>query len=100
MNIPTAYCSQTPWLCNGTIKETIVGQSDYDEAWYKRVVSVCALKTDLESIGGGDASVVGSQGSTLSGGQKQRLVSVMARVIPFLYSTFLFPTNCTLNLRH
>lgn len=75
LDVPTAYCSQTPWLCNGTIKETIVGQTEFDESWYKRVISACALEHDLEAIGDGDESVVGSQGSTLSGGQKQRLVS-------------------------
>ena len=75
LDVPMAYCSQTPWLCNGTIKETIVGQTEFDESWYKRVISACALEHDLEVIGDGDESVVGSQGSTLSGGQKQRLVS-------------------------
>lgn len=75
LDVPTAYCSQTPWLCNGTIKETIVGQTEFDEGWYKRVISSCALEHDLEAIGDGDESVVGSQGSTLSGGQKHRLVS-------------------------
>jgi ATP-binding cassette subfamily C (CFTR/MRP) protein 1 len=75
LDVPTAYCSQTPWLCNGTIKETIVGQTEFDESWYKRVISACALEHDLEAIRDGDESVVGSQGSTLSGGQKQRLVS-------------------------
>jgi ABC-type transport system involved in cytochrome bd biosynthesis fused ATPase/permease subunit len=77
-NVPTAYCSQIPWLCNKTIKETVVGHTKFDETWYKRVISACALEQDLETIGGGDESVVGSQGSTLSGGQKQRVVSVSA----------------------
>jgi ATP-binding cassette subfamily C (CFTR/MRP) protein 1 len=75
-NVPFAYCSQIPWLCNGTIRETIVGHTKFDETWYKRVVSACALEHDIETIGGGDESIVGSQGSTLSGGQKQRVVSV------------------------
>lgn len=88
-NVPMAYCSQTPWLCNGTIKDTIVGQTDFDEGWYKRVVHACALEHDLEAIHDGDKSVVGSQGSTLSGGQKQRLVSVWLAFNSLLLSTAL-----------
>ena len=75
LDVPTAYCSQTPWLCNSTMKETVVGQTEFDEGWYKRVIGACALEHDLEDIRDGDETVVGSQGSTLSGGQKQRLVS-------------------------
>jgi len=75
-DISMAYCSQMPWLCNETIRDTIVGQKEYDEAWYKKAISVCALEHDLEAIQDGDQSVVGSHGTTLSGGQKQRLVSI------------------------
>jgi ATP-binding cassette, subfamily C (CFTR/MRP), member 1 len=73
-----AYCSQTAWLINGTIKEAICGppgnDSELDEEWYRRVVHACDLEEDFNQIPGGDATVIGSRGITLSGGQKQRVV--------------------------
>lgn len=74
-----AYCSQTAWLINGTIKDIIRGPpgdvSELDEPWYRRVLHACDLEEDLQQLPDGDATVVGSRGITLSGGQKQRVVS-------------------------
>lgn len=73
-----AYCSQTAWLINGTIKDIIRGPpgdvSELDETWYKRVLHACDLGEDLDQLPDGDETVVGSRGITLSGGQKQRVV--------------------------
>jgi ATP-binding cassette, subfamily C (CFTR/MRP), member 1 len=73
-----AYCAQTAWLINGTIKDNIKGppggQGEFDEEWYKRVVHACDLEEDLDQLPDGDETVVGSRGITLSGGQKQRVV--------------------------
>lgn len=73
-----AYCSQTAWLSNGTIKDIIQGplRDDYevDQAWYKRVVHVCDLDEDLHQLPDGDQTIIGSRGITLSGGQKHRVV--------------------------
>lgn len=75
-----AYCSQTAWLMNGSIKEVICGppgdESKPDEEWYKRVVYACALEEDFNHMADGDQTVIGSRGMTLSGGQKQRVVSI------------------------
>ena len=68
------YCGQKVWLCNGTIKDNIVGQSEFDEIWYRRVVSACCLDEDLSQLPHGDESWIGSNGSQLSGGQKHRIV--------------------------
>ena len=69
-----AFCSQTPWISSGTVKQCIVGQSQYDKPWYDTVVHSCALETDFGTFSDGDETIVGGQGVTLSGGQKQRLV--------------------------
>ncbi|GES61683.1 ABC transporter [Aspergillus terreus] len=73
-----AYCQQTPWLINASVKENILNQSSYDEAWYSRVVWSCGLKEDIEHLPDGDDTIVGSRGSSLSGGQKQRLALARA----------------------
>lgn len=76
-----AYCSQTAWLINGTVKDNIRGPpgdvAELDEAWYKRVLHVCDLEDDLRQLPDGDETVIGSRGITLSGGQKQRVVRTM-----------------------
>lgn len=70
-----AYCPQTPWITNDTLRQNIVGPAEYDPKWYNFVIWACALESDLENIAGGDLSKAGSSGITLSGGQKQRIVS-------------------------
>ncbi len=43
----TAFVDQTPWIRSGTIKENILGISNFDESWYNQVVHVCALEADI-----------------------------------------------------
>jgi ABC-type multidrug transport system fused ATPase/permease subunit len=74
----TAYCQQTPWLINASVKENILNQSPYDETWYNRVVWSCGLNEDIEQLPDGDDTTVGSRGTSLSGGQKQRLALARA----------------------
>ena len=77
-----AYCSQSPWLLNTSIQQSITGlaeQSAIDEQWYRSVVTACALDEDISQFPDGDQSVIGSRGFTLSGGQKQRLA--LARTV-------------------
>lgn len=69
-----AFCSQKPWLTNDTIKRTIIGELEFDQAWFDYVVQCCALSEDLENLPDGPMTVVGENGSSLSGGQRQRVV--------------------------
>ena len=69
-----AYCDQTPWIMNGSIRENIIADSEVDEAWYHSVLRACALEVDLRNLEDGDDTIVGSKGIKLSGGQRQRLV--------------------------
>lgn len=84
-----AYCDQSAFLVNSTIKENIVGfGSDIDEARYQMAVRAAMLGPDLEVLEKGDMSKVGSNGITLSGGQKQR-VSI-ARAVYTLCDIYIF----------
>jgi ATP-binding cassette subfamily C (CFTR/MRP) protein 1 len=69
-----AYCAQDAWLEYGTVRDNILGVSEFDEEWYAEVINACGLVTDLGQMDKGDATLVGSKGLNLSGGQKQRIV--------------------------
>lgn len=73
-----AYCQQSAWLPNGTIKSIIIGTSLYRESWYKAVVFSCALEQDISRLTDRDDAIVGSRGLSLSGGQRQRLALARA----------------------
>jgi ATP-binding cassette subfamily C (CFTR/MRP) protein 1 len=70
-----AYCSQSPWLTNGTLQENILGSGLFDRDWYATVVHACVLEQDLKTFDLGDQIQIGSKGLNISGGQKQRLAS-------------------------
>lgn len=73
-NVSVAYCDQSPWLLNTSIRQNIVGQTAFLADWYQEVLHACALGQDIADQPDTDASIVGSGGINLSGGQKQRLV--------------------------
>ncbi|KAF3389371.1 Multidrug resistance-associated protein 1 [Penicillium rolfsii] len=75
-----AFCEETPWLSNASIRSNIIGEdpSGFDPVWYRTVVSACALDLDLKKMAAGDATIVGSKGSKLSGGQRQRIAIARA----------------------
>ncbi|KAJ8612536.1 hypothetical protein CTAYLR_003705 [Chrysophaeum taylorii] len=75
----TAYCPQTAWCQNATIRENICFGSPFDEDRFLHCVDACALGADLDSLPGGDGTEVGERGVTLSGGQQQRVA--LARAI-------------------
>ncbi|RMI99793.1 hypothetical protein CDV36_015945 [Fusarium kuroshium] len=68
-----AYCDQTPWHMNGTVRDSIIAFSPVDERWYRQVVDACALSQDLSQLPRGDLTTIGSKGIVLSGGQSQRI---------------------------
>ena len=69
-----AYCAQSAWHMNGTVRDAIVGTEVFDRMWYDRVVRACALEQDFRELPAGDSSRIGSGGIALSGGQSQRIV--------------------------
>ncbi|KAK6836235.1 hypothetical protein PG987_006730 [Apiospora arundinis] len=68
-----AYCDQTAWVINGSIRDNIVGNSEFDESWYQSIIQGTALEVDLRQLPDGDSTIVGSKGIKLSGGQKARV---------------------------
>lgn len=85
-----AYCAQTTWLVNSTIRQNILGQSTMEEEWYEKVVNACALDRDFAQFSAGDLALLGSKGITLSGGQKQRVVSLTIIPLALISNDFLF----------
>ena len=69
-----AFCSQTPWLRNLSIRDNIIAGAVFDRPWYSRVIAACALDADFASNPDWDKTLIGSGGLALSGGQKRRLV--------------------------
>lgn len=85
-----AYCSQSPWLQSGTIRDAICGAGNgksVDEAWLETVLDSCALTYDLSKFPAGDQTLIGSRGVSLSGGQKHRVA--LARAIYSRYEIFI-----------
>ncbi|KAM0665743.1 hypothetical protein ACQRIU_006004 [Beauveria bassiana] len=68
-----ALVGQSTWLPNLALKECIVGACEYNEIWFKRVVTACHLSQDIAQLPGGVDYMVGSGGIALSGGQRQRV---------------------------
>ncbi|KAL8873712.1 MAG: hypothetical protein Q9174_000859 [Haloplaca sp. 1 TL-2023] len=73
-----AYCEQTPFHMNGTVRESITAFAEIDERWYASVVRACALTEDLRQMQLGDSTRIGSKGVALSGGQSQRVALARA----------------------
>ncbi|KAJ6781269.1 hypothetical protein PWT90_09203 [Aphanocladium album] len=73
-----AFCDQTAFLVNATIKENITGEGADDEGRYQEVLQATMLHIDLLLLPLGDKTLVGSNGAALSGGQKQRIAIARA----------------------
>ncbi|KAJ6535432.1 hypothetical protein B0H19DRAFT_1079915 [Mycena capillaripes] len=73
-----AYCDQTSWVLNDTIRNNILFGTPFDEERYKKVLYQCALEPDLALLEAGDHSEVGERGLTLSGGQQARVALARA----------------------
>lgn len=76
-----AYAPQSPWIMNQSIRQNIIGVSEFDHEWYDFVITSCGLEEDLKYIHEGDARLAGSRGASLSGGQRQRVVSCASKAI-------------------
>ena len=104
-----AYVPQQPWMQNETLRNNILFGKDINPVVYSRVgivhtlssfpnetmhifffqvIDACALKPDLEILGGGDQTEIGEKGINVSGGQKQRIS--LARAVYQNSSLYLF----------
>ncbi len=76
-----AYCDETAWLPNATIRKAICGhvsRGEEDEEWYHACLQACALNHDLDILPEGDGTKIGSGSTTLSGGQRHRVALARA----------------------
>ena len=73
-----AFVEQEPTIFAGTFKESILFGKPYNEEFYKKVIKVCNLETDLQLFPKGDESMIGEKGNNLSGGQRARLALARA----------------------
>ncbi|GKT96370.1 LOW QUALITY PROTEIN: ABC transporter [Colletotrichum tofieldiae] len=73
-----AFCDQSAWLRNITVKDNIIGQTPYDPAWFSAVVRACTLDEDIALFPKAEDTIVGTGGVALSGGQKQRVALARA----------------------
>ncbi|KAK1984403.1 ABC transporter [Colletotrichum cereale] len=73
-----AYCGQTAWIANDTVRNIIVGHAAFDPPWYHTIIRACALEQDISNWPQGENTVAGSKGISMSGGQKHRLAIARA----------------------
>lgn len=73
-----AFCDHRPWLPNLSIRESVVGQTEFDTRWYSDVIEACCLDHDIQNLPEGDETKVGTNGRSLSSGQKQRVALARA----------------------
>ncbi|KAK0368673.1 ABC transporter [Colletotrichum limetticola] len=73
-----AYCAQTPWMMNDTVRRNITGGLHHDPKWFDQVLWLCSLTDDVKNMPGGELYNIGSNGVGLSGGQRQRVALARA----------------------
>ena len=73
-----AYCAQSAWIQNASLRENILFGASYDRKRYQETIRRCALRDDLKALADGDRTQIGEKGLTLSGGQKQRVALARA----------------------
>jgi ABC-type multidrug transport system ATPase subunit len=82
----TAYCAQTPWIQNLTLRQNVffatpASQAQHhpeDQQRYEASVQAAALLPDIRILPSGDMTEIGEKGINLSGGQKARVALARA----------------------
>ncbi|TBU24051.1 ABC transporter [Dichomitus squalens] len=72
-NGTVAYCPQSAWIQNATVRDNITFGRPFDEQRYWQAIHDACLEADLNLLPNGDMTEVGERGISLSGGQKQRI---------------------------
>ncbi|KAJ7891133.1 ABC protein [Mycena leptocephala] len=65
-----AYCPQSAWIQNATLRDNVLFGQPFEEERYWRVIEDSCLLPDLQLLADGDLT---EKGINLSGGQKQRV---------------------------
>jgi ABC-type multidrug transport system fused ATPase/permease subunit len=78
VNGKIAFCDQSTWIMNGTIKDNIVFTHDFDQDKLSSVLHETGLDDDLKSFSDGVDTILSHNGSSLSGGQAARVALARA----------------------
>ncbi|KAJ3106375.1 Multidrug resistance-associated protein 4, partial [Phlyctochytrium planicorne] len=76
-----AYCTQTPFILSGSIKDNILFGLPYDQVRFEEVLRACAMESDVSLFPDGLHTIIGERGVTLSGGQRARLAHLFENCI-------------------
>jgi len=71
--ISIAYCSQEPFLMDGTVRQNITFGLPFQQEWYDQIIEACCLSVDLKQFRNSDQTIVGDRGVQCSGGQRARI---------------------------
>lgn len=69
-----ALCGQDAWLPGVTVRQLIVGLHGYQEEWYRNVLVILFLETDILSFPDGDSTSISLPSPNVTKSEKQRLV--------------------------
>ncbi|KAJ7477714.1 ABC protein [Mycena latifolia] len=91
-----AYCPQSAWIQNATLRDNVLFGQPFDEDRYWRVIEDSCLLPDLQLLADGDLTemyveccpINGEKGINLSGGQRQRVN--IARALYYDADVFIF----------
>ena len=73
LNGSISYVPQEAWIQNNTVKNNILFYLPFESERYHKILDICELNPDLESLIGGDMTEIGEKGINLSGGQRARI---------------------------
>ena len=73
INGKISYVGQEAWIQNNTVQNNILFYQPYNHEKYQKILNLCELNQDLNSLNGGDLTEIGEKGVNLSGGQKARI---------------------------
>ena len=73
LNGSISYVPQEAWIQNNTVKNNILFYLPFDSERYNKILEICELNPDLNSLIGGDMTEIGEKGINLSGGQRARI---------------------------
>ena len=73
INGSISYVPQEAWIQNDTLRNNILFYLPYDSQRYFKIIDLCELNQDINSLIGGDLTEIGEKGINLSGGQRARI---------------------------
>ena len=66
LNGTIAYAPQLAFVQNATLRENILFGKMYDESFYKQVIKICCLESDLDLLPNRDLTEIGEKGINLA----------------------------------